>query len=387
MYCHSGRQGNQFFRDDTKTMDPCHKRAGMTVTRVINRVLQNSSKEKYVKKLKSWLISLLKYRYGIIKPRPLDNFPLEHIKKVVILIQERIGDTILTTPLLKNWRHEFPHMEIDLVGVRDDNEILRDDPHINHFYNLNRLSAREQSELFKRKYDLLFNSKDHASFTFLSLSRKIKARLRVGIEHPQHLGNFHYLLPQAVDTATVEKNCSILSLMGNESWKKDLTPYFNEGPVTPEIEKFAADKIQTGEVIGINLSASNIYKSWKIENYREFLENINQKVIVFSLPEKEQQKESLEKEFTRVIPTPRTPTIQDVAYLVRRLKVLISPDTSLIHLASCYNVPVVALYRTELDYKRFPPYSHLQRVLVSRTELTDDIPPQDVYEAYLSLMK
>jgi ADP-heptose:LPS heptosyltransferase len=338
-------------------------------------------------KFKSWLISLLKYRYGVLKPRPLDNFPIEPVNKMVILVQERIGDTILTTTLLKHLRHEYPRILIDLVGVRDDNEILRNDPHINHFYNLNRISSAEKKALFKKKYDLLFNSKDHASFTFLSLSRKISAGLRVGLEHPQHLGNYHFLIPQVIDAATVEKNCSILSLMGKENWKQDLKPYFNEGPITPGIEKFTVEKIKSAEVIGINLSASNIYKSWKLENYRQLLQKINNAVIVFCLPEKEHEKESLEKEFTQVIPSPLTPTIDDVAYLIRHLKVLISPDTSLIHLASCYNIPVVALYRTELDYKRFPPYSDLQRVLISPKGLTDDIPTQHVYEAYLSLLE
>jgi ADP-heptose:LPS heptosyltransferase len=178
-----------------------------------------------------------------------------------------------------------------------------------------------------------------------------------------------------------------LSLLGTEKWREDLKPYFNEGSVSPEIEKFAAEKIQPGKIIGINLSASNIYKSWNEENYRELLEEVTDEVIIFCLPEKRPEKEDLEKEFTQVIPSPLTPTFQEVAYLVRRLKLLVTPDTSLVHLASCYNIPLVALYRTELDYKRFPPYSDLRRVLVSKTELTDDIPPQDVYDAYLALLE
>ena len=176
-------------------------------------------------KLKSCLISLLKYRYGIIDSLPLDRFLSEQVQNAVILVQERIGDTILATPLFKHWRKELPHLNLDVVGVRDDNEILRNDPHIDTFFNLNRMAHTERKKLFNKQYDLLFNSKDHPSFTFLSLSRKISARIRVGLEHPQHLGNFHYLLPHAVDTATVEKNCSILSLLGTKKWREDLLAF------------------------------------------------------------------------------------------------------------------------------------------------------------------
>ena len=304
---------------------------------------------------------------------------------MVILVQERIGDTILTTPLLKHLRHAFPRLEIDLVGVREDNEILRHDPYIDHFFNLHRMTLFQKRKLFRKKYDLLYHSKDHPSFTFLKLCRQLKAKLRVGLEHPQHRGNFHYLLPQNAVTATVEKNCSILDLMGSSAWKNDLRPYFNEGPLSPEIENFAESKLKHEKVIGINLSASNIYKSWKLENYRELLRKIDQKIMVFGLPEKHADKECLEKEFSQVIPSPPTPTINDAAHLIKHLKILISPDTSLVHLASCYDIPVIALYRTDLDYKRFPPYSKVQKVLISPTELTDDIPPQAVWEAYGTL--
>ena len=337
-------------------------------------------------RLKSFLISALKFRYGKIAPDSLENFPSREFQRIAILVQERIGDTILTTPLLKHLHRAFPKMKVDLIGVRPDNEILREDPNIHQLYNLSTISGQEKLELFRQDYDLLFNTKDHPSFTFLWLSRRIKAEIRVGLEHRYHRGNFHYLISLPDETATVEKNCALLDLLGVTNWRNDPKPHFTMGPASKEIDQFANQQLQPGEVIGINLSASNIYKSWSSENYRELLKKLQNRVIVFALPDKRDEKERLEKEFPRVIPSPMTPSINDVAFLVKRLKCLITPDTSLVHLASCFNIPVVALYRTPRDYARFPAYSDKQKILISETGLTDDITPEQVWEDFQALL-
>jgi ADP-heptose:LPS heptosyltransferase len=336
--------------------------------------------------LKNLLISALKFRYGNISAKPLKDFPQKEIKRIAILVQERIGDTILTTPLLKHLHLAFPEMKIDLIGVRPDNEILRNDSNIQKLYNLSFISGQDKLELFRQQYDILYNTKDHPSFTFLWLSRRIKADIRIGLDHPDHRGSFHFLISLPDETATVEKNCAILDLLGVQNWRKDLKPYFNQGPVSSEIEAFVQGDIPVGGVIGINLSASNIYKSWKTDNYRKLLKKLEQPSVVFALPEKRDEKEHLEREFLQAKPSPLTPTINDVAYLIKQLKCLITPDTSLVHLASCFNIPVVALYRTKRDYSRFPPYSDYQKVLISETELTDDIPHTDVLEGLQELL-
>ena len=336
--------------------------------------------------LKEFLISSLKLRYGKIASDSLENFPRREYQHIAILVQERIGDTILTTPLLKHLHRAFPKMKIDLIGVRADNELLRNDPNINQLYNLSKISGEKKLELFRQQYDLLFNTKDHPSFTFLWLSRRIKAKIRVGMDHHFHRDHFHYLISLPDETATVEKNCALLDLLGVKDWKNDPKPYFNMGPVSTEINQFANQQLLPGKVIGVNLSASNVYKSWSSQNYRELLKKLQNPVVVFSLPDKQGEKEELEKEFSQVIPSPLTPSINDVAFLVKQLKCLITPDTSLVHLASCFNIPVVALYRTKRDYLRFPPYSRQQKVLISKTELTDDIPPEKVLAGFQELV-
>ncbi len=327
----------------------------------------------------------MKYWFGIIKPISREMIKEESLHRVAVLVQEKIGDTILLTPLLKHMRRAFPKMEIVLIGVRGANEILAHDPHINDLYNLRNISKEDKSALFHSQFDIIFNTKDHPSFTFLYLSRRICARYRIGIDHPLHRGFFHYLIPQQLDTAIVRKHCSFLEFLGVNEWEKDLRPYFPGGPVSSMIKAFVEQTLKSKEVIGINLSADSPKRSWKLENYRKLIENIGQQVVLLSMPDRLSYKNHLENEFNHVISSPSTKTIFDAAYLIQQFRLFISPDTSLVHIASCYNIPMVTLYMTNLDSRRFPSLSDNRRILITSTEDVDGITPQQIIGAYRSL--
>jgi heptosyltransferase-3 len=337
-------------------------------------------------KAKYTLIHLMRYWFGLIKPIPPEIIFQKHINSIAILVQERFGDSILVTPLIRNLRNAFPDLEITLIGVRADNEILRHDPHISRFYNLYNMTFSDKKVLFRNQFDLLFNTKDHPSFKFLYLSRKIKASYRIGIDHPLHYGYFHHLIHLDDELAMAEKNCAILDLLGIKSWKEEIHPYFPAGPVSEEIKKFADQSLMGKVIIGVNLSASSLEKSWKPEKYIKILQEIDTPVIIFSMLDRVGLKRTLEEQFQQVIPSPPTISLFEVAHLVQYCKILISPDTSLIHIASCYNIPVVVMYRTERDSQRFPPYSSNKQILISPSGFVDGITPQRVIEAYQAIL-
>lgn len=337
-------------------------------------------------KPKYLLIRLMRYCFGLIKPLPPESIFRKPINSIAILVQERFGDSILVTPLIGYLRNAFPDLEITLIGVRADNEILRQDPHITQLCNLHNMTWHDKKVLFRKHFDLLFNTKDHPSFKFLYLSRKIEASYRIGIDHQLHYGYFHHLIHLDDQLAMAEKNCAILDLMGIKNWKEEIRPYFPEGPVSREIKQFADQSLIGKIIIGINLSASSLEKSWVPEKYIKILEEIDTPVIIFSMPDRMGLKKALEQQFEQVIASPPTTTLFDVSHLIQCCKILITPDTSLVHIASCYNIPVVVMYRTERDSRRFPPYSNNKRILISPNGFVDGITPGRVIEAYQAIL-
>ena len=117
----------------------------------------------------------------------------------------------------------------------------------------------------------------------------------------------------------------------------------------------------------------------------EFLGQMNQATIVISMPKHYEQKRIIEDTFDHVTATPSTNSIFDAGHLIRNCKALVSPDTALVHIASCYDTPVLALYRQPLDFQNFPPFSHNNQILMAPDHDVSRIPVSEVLETFSRL--
>jgi ADP-heptose:LPS heptosyltransferase len=334
---------------------------------------------KIKKAFKVTTIHLMKYLFGTVKNQLLEQ---NNIGSMAILAQERFGDLIALTPLLKHLRKAYPDAEIVIIGVTDIIEFLKHDENLDSVLNGKRIISRLSGKIFKKKFDLLFNTKDHPSFTFLYLSRRIKAYHRVGLDHPYHRGYFNQMIPTENAQSAFEKNCLLLDYLNIKVASPDIKPYLPSGPISMEIQDFVKSNFIKQDVIGINLSASRRFKEWQIENWLHLLSLIKQPVVVLAMPEHQGIKKIIEKSNAHVIKSPQTKTIFDAGHIIRNLKLLISPDTSLIHVASCFNIPVIAFYRLKEDLMRFSPLSDVKEVIIAPRHEINNISPEQVYHVF-----
>ncbi len=334
------------------------------------------------RKGKYLLIKLMLY---ILRPvEPKNKFEGE-LTSVIILAQEKIGDAILLTPLLRNLRRFFPEIEIHVVALSPVYSLFENDPNVDTVYRVKQNYLTYFRSIRKRKFDLLYSTKDHPSFTFLYQSRLIPARFRVGIFHRYHKGFFNCLIPLDFHQHIVEKNCALLDIMGIQHAKEDCRPYLPENKISGGI-KLLAKKISTLDCIGINLSAGEPAREWPLQKWVDFLERYQKNnalgVVIFAAGSKNMDKQKLESMFDHVIQSPLTKNIFEVGHILRQLKLLISPDTALIHVASCFNIGVIGLYRSEVEHvTRFYPYLIPNEVLTSPTKRVEDIRVEEVVDA------
>jgi heptosyltransferase III len=108
--------------------------------------------------------------------------------------------------------------------------------------------------------------------------------------------------------------------------------------------------------------------------------------VVFAMPDRAADKRRLESRVRSILPSPETRSIFDVGAILRRLSLLVTPDTALVHAASCFNVPVAGLYRSDpVHLERFFPYGVPHRLAVSPTSRVADIPVEAVLAAVREL--
>jgi ADP-heptose:LPS heptosyltransferase len=327
---------------------------------------------------------LLKAVISILGPieEALFEGPLDSI---LIIAQEKLGDAILLTPLIGNLRRARPELQIHIVTFSSVYEFFRNDSNVDAVYRGKKHYVSYYKSMRDRRFDLLFNTKDHASFTGLYQSRLLPARHRVGISHPFNKGYFHHTLDFDYHRHVVEKNIALLDYLNIPYEEEDCRPYLPEGPITEAIKHFSFTS--DGRIVGVNLSAGDAEREWPLDKWKAFIEKVQSPVIVFAMPDRLEDKHKLTDTFNNVINTPQTRSIYDVGRMMQYLDYLITPDTSLVHLASCYSIPTVALYGSDPEqYERFYPYLVPHRQVRSSSDRIADISVSEVVTAMESLM-
>ncbi|ACF45411.1 glycosyl transferase family 9 [Prosthecochloris aestuarii DSM 271] len=305
------------------------------------------------------------------------------LHSIAILAQEKYGDAILLTPLLKNLKIRFPECRIHLITFsKASTAFFRNDPNVWAVHYAKGNPADYLQDVLFHRFDLLFNTKDHPSTNFLLQSLLVRAKSKVGIDNDFHRGLFDYLIKTGFHTHIVRKNCALLEILGQHISVESCRPYIPPMPVSEEIETFSAS-LQPGTVAGINISAGGPTRYWTEEKWSEVVNNHpSVRFVLFSTPDDLDQKRHLEDRHANVIASPPTANLYETSLIIEKLMLVISPDTAMIHAASCCNVPVVGLYGVATqDQTRFSPFLVPYEMVVSPTAHVRDITVRAVEEA------
>jgi ADP-heptose:LPS heptosyltransferase len=309
------------------------------------------------------------------KRRKKQPFPDKPLESIVILAKERYGDSIMLTPLIGALRKEFPELSISIITFSQIVfNFFSSDTNVTAVYYTKKNLTRYYNGILSKKFDLLFNPKDHPSTNFLIHSTLIRARQKIGHFNFFHEGLYDHLIDLPLHTHESEKNLSLLKLIGADREHLHYKPYLPPLPVSEHITTFLKT-LEPGKCIGINISAGHDGGHRTVNQWSELIRSFpNNTFIIFSVPDDLEEKRELEQQHANVQPSPSTGNLNEVGEIVKNLKILISPDTALIHVASCFDTPLLGLYRKSLvDHNQFGPLSQIQAVIVSPTPDVVDI--------------
>jgi len=176
----------------------------------------------------------------------------------------------------------------------------------------------------------------------------------------------------------VLKNCALLTLLGHSLTPEACRPALPPMPVSEAMQGFIND-LPTQPYIGLNISAGEANRTWPEARYRELVEILPDKqFMVLSAPEDLEKKQRLEH-LPNVTASPATQNLYEAGLLVGKLQLLITPDTSLIHVASSASTPILGLYReAPQDITRFGPFQVPSKLIISTTDEVAGIKAEEV---------
>lgn len=322
----------------------------------------------------------LKFYKGFVLEKNIDPLKIDHsqVNNIMIVLRHQMGDMLCALPMMRSIRSHFPGSKITLVTKRSTcfNEIFSGNDSPVDEVHLYEHGLEKYLELVKelrlRKFDLavvpstvVFSATNHF-FAYNSY-----AKYRVGVKSKDFEPNkVAYLLNVKSDflwdskkVHQIERNLDIIRQLGIPAAETSIRLNIN-----PAQEKFADEFLGSnfnrheGPVIGFHLGAGKPQNVWPAERFAELANLLhNAKNAAFFISEGPADgnyvskfKEIMGSKYPDVKYAVHKGEIMNNAAIISKLRLFVTNDTGIMHIASGFRVPLIALFGPTPAYEWGP---------------------------------
>jgi ADP-heptose:LPS heptosyltransferase len=318
-----------------------------------------------------------------------------HMRKILIIRLGKIGDIVVTSFVFELIKSNYPQINIYLLTLKSNQDVLEFNPRLKKvFYSTN--SVTLFWNILKLKFfnfDLLLDFNDNQSTTSFFLFRFLRAEFKAAYNFKKYKDIIDIKInPLAKnETHIIERTKDFLLQMGIPIDNYKVKPFFYLNPsVYTEVKK---EKGEDEIMVAINLSAGAKIRYWEEKKWVELLKLILKeypsfKLLLLSTPQDEPLRKEIHSSLIQTqYPAVKNFTIQHFASYIQISDILITPDTSAVHIASALGIPTLAMYPNfDSNFVSWQPYKIPYRSIKSSTESVKQISVKEIFEAFQSLV-
>nr|MBA4405419.1 lipopolysaccharide heptosyltransferase II [Nanoarchaeum sp.] len=268
-----------------------------------------------------------------------------------------IGDVLMTTPLIRQTRKNFPDAQIDYLVGNSASKVLINNNYINNVIKLDeKLFINKNiikyliliNKIRKNKYDLIFVLDKHKAFNITAKLFGIKERIGFNrenegksltkkVDYTQDKHEIIYYLDLLNTIKPADYNDIKLDIFTTEEDKKYAKDFFRKNNLRRPIG------ICPGG--GVNPAQSLSEKIWPVENFIELIKqlSVGNQIVLIGGPTDQEVNDKIQKEIS-VLSTIGNTTLQQSAEIMRFCKLIICNDSGPMHLASAVNDNIISLF-------------------------------------------
>ncbi|BEO92104.1 glycosyltransferase family 9 protein [Fusobacterium nucleatum] len=344
----------------------------------INRIFQDYMREKRLK--------IGRYIWDRKKKSKIiegDNFLKDNnIKSILFLRYDgKIGDMIVNSLIFREIKKVYPDIKIGVVARGAAIDIIRENPNVDKIYEYykDRKKIKDLAlKIKEEKYDLLIDFSEMLRVNQMMLINLCGARTNIGLDRKdwelfdlsiesgkdfkwtEHITNRYlaYLIKLGLKKENIDISYDIY--LKDEKKYED---FFNE--------------IKENKKIILNPYGASKHKSFNIETLENIINYLKDKDIAIILTyfgDKYKELEFLEKKYKYVYIPKKIESILDTAILIKKSDYVISPDTSIVHIASAFNKKMIIVYPPKggkygVDHLVWAPKSEYSRVIFCKDKI------------------
>lgn len=314
-------------------------------------------------------------------------------KNILIVRLGKIGDMILASSAIEIIKNNYPEIKISLLTLNKNKELLKYNPKISYKYFTNKNVLLYFKLFFLRlnKYELLIDLNDDHSKTSKFIRKILNPKKSVAFHFNIYNNNdISIERPSKETTHIIERIGFLLNNIGIDFSKNDLMPkiYLGKKELTDIRNQFVEIK-KDNKILAINLSAGAPIRYWSNKKWIELIQLINKnysnwRVLLLTDKKDKHLKEEITNELEQELLIPQMfNSFQHFASYLSQADLIISPDTSAVHIASAFNIPIIALYPNyQWNFVSWQPLSEKFISIKSEEENIDAIKVEEVFSAF-----
>ncbi len=360
--------------------------------------------KKIEKSIKNFLYKIIK----LIFRNKQFSIPVkpDKIKKILILRYDVIGDMIVTLPAIDLLKQNLPNAEIHIICSERNFPIIKNDNRINKIFILEKKIFKRLNQLIeirKEKYDIVFAFVFNRTTTagFISNLVANKNTPKINIFHSERYEMYSAFFNILINIEELRNKYTMAELLvfiicDTFGWKYPEVPIPIQLQLNHKNFDFAENFIKQKKLDKfciLNISAGSDYRQWSVEKNTELLKIIFEKdnevnFVITSSPKEIEKAEAIKSFFSnRVEVFPKTYDILDIAAIISKSELVITPDTSITHLSAAFRIPIILLYSTLASHsKEWEPLGS-KSIVVSTKErkALEFIEVKDVISAFFKM--
>lgn len=279
-------------------------------------------------------------------------------KRILITRTDRLGDVILSTPVLRAVREVYPDSFIAMMVRPYTKECVEGNPYINEVilydkYGIDKSissSFRFALELRKRRFDLALilhpTNRMNLMIFLAGIPRRVGFNKKLGflltkrLPHTKHLGEKH----------EVDYTLDIVRAIGIIPKHRSL--YM---PIKKSVQKSVGETLlrhgvfESDRLVALHPSASCLSKKWPSKKFAiladRLIDKYNVKIALIDGSDGKADADETRRNMRRdVIDLSGKTGISELASLLKRCVLFISNDSGPVHLSSAVGTPVISIF-------------------------------------------
>lgn len=306
-----------------------------------------------------------------------DNFLKDNsIKSILFLRYDgKIGDMIVNSLMFREIKKVYPDIRIGVIARGAAIDIIKDNPNVDKIYEYykDRKKIKDLAlKIKEEKYDLLIDFSEMLRVNQMMLINLCGARINTGLDR-KDWELFDLSIESGKDFKWTEHITKrYLAYLIKLGLKKENIDIFYDIYLKDE-KKYEVffNEIKESKKLILNPYGASKHKSFNIETLENIITYLKDKDIAIILTyfgDKYKELEFLEKKYKYVYIPKKIESILDTAILIKKSDYVISPDTSIVHIASAFNKKMITVYPPKggkygVDHLVWAPKSEYNRVI------------------------